>query len=81
MKKNNLKIVMAVVILLTVQYAFCGHHHRHDDGRGVRLATDIVNLVHKSSCLLKAFVQKCCCLLKMSVFWFEKSIKTTCLKK
>ena len=45
MKKNNLKIVMAVVILLTVQYAFCGHHHRHDDGRGVRLATDIVNLV------------------------------------
>ena len=44
MKKNNLKIVVAAVALFAVQAAFCGPHH-HDDGRGVRLATDIVNLV------------------------------------
>ena len=45
MKKNKVKIVLAVITLFAVQYAFGGPHHPHDDGRGVRLATDIVNLV------------------------------------
>lgn len=45
MKKNKVKIVLAVAVLFAAQYAFCGPHHHHDDGRGVRLATDIVNLV------------------------------------
>ncbi|MBR2364872.1 MAG: hypothetical protein IKA79_06690 [Lentisphaeria bacterium] len=49
MKKNIWKIATVSVTLLAVQCAFGGppppRHHHKDDGRGVRLATDIVNLV------------------------------------
>ena len=47
----NRKIYLTGLIagtLLTVPGVLLAHgrHHRHDDGRGVRLATDIVNLVN-----------------------------------
>lgn len=47
MKRNIGKIAVCAVTLFAVQYVFgAPPPHRHkDDGRGVRLATDIVNLV------------------------------------
>lgn len=46
MKKNIWKVTFVLAALFAVQCVIAGpHHHRKDDGRGVRLATDIVNLV------------------------------------
>lgn len=47
MKKNIWKVVAVLVAVFAVQSVFARphHHRRGDDGRKVRLATDIVNLV------------------------------------
>ncbi len=46
MKANKLIIIAAVATVFCAGTAFAGEHHRrHERNNGIRLATDIVNLV------------------------------------